>query len=310
MSAPRGHGVGAARAVLASAPAETQLAILGPRHTQGAPMRTLRRLPALLLALLLAGCPPDAPTPPPPGGGGAQPPATTEAGGGEQPPASTEAATPAGDATTPWKVIPSDEVREEIYPMLQAAETWPAPAALTPLAEVPAERRPDAAKVKALEELVKFLVHPDLRPKDMGAAVGVDAQGRTFMRLGKDKAQGSASLDVRREADDPRFDFPVFVMTIDDPAAGAQTLERLQRRVRNVVAPDLAKELSTAKHGLEAHPQVNGEGGVAGMALLDRSGFGGQFPYLYAFGTDTHLLVLLQEVPHMSLGDDDGQGPR
>src|SRR5690606_6105581 len=148
------------------------------------------------------------------------------------------------------------------------------------------------------------------QPKDLDAAIGVDAQGRTFMRLGKDKTQGSASLDVRRAADNPRFDFPVFVMTIDDPASGAQTLDRLKRRVRNVVAPALAEELQRPKHGLEAHPQVNGEEGVAAMALLDRSGFGGQFPYLYAFGTEEHLLVLLQEVPHMSLESNDPRGPR
>lgn len=272
-------------------------------------MRTPRSLPALLLGLLLlTGCPPDAPTPPPPGGGGGKPPATTE-GGGEAPPPATETTTPA-DADAPWTVIPSAKVREEIYPMLQPAETWPAPSALTPVAEVPEERRPDPSKVRVLKELVQFVVHPDLRPKDLDAAIGVDAQGRTFMRLGKEKAQGSASLDVRRAADDPKFDRPVFVMTIDDPAAGAQTLERLRRRVKNVVAPDLAKELEAPKHELEAHPQVSGEDGVAAMAMLDRNGYGGQFPYLYAFGTDKHLLVLLQEVPHMSLGTDDGQGPR
>lgn len=274
-------------------------------------MRTPRSLPALLLGLLLlTGCPPDTPTPPPTGGGGGgQPPATTTEAAGPGP-ASTEAATPAAAAEAPWTVIASPRVRDEIYPMLQAADTWPAPSALQPLAEVPAERRPDPDKVRVLKDLVQFVVHPDLRPKDLDAAVGVDAQGRTFLRLGKDKTQGSASLDVRRAADDPKFDRPVFVMTIDDPASGAQTLERLKRRVRNVVAPALAKELDAPKHDLEAHPQVQGEDGVAAMAMLDRDGYGGQFPYLYAYGTDKHLLVLLQEVPHMSLGEDDGQGPR
>ena len=80
-----------------------------------------------------------------------------------------------------------------------------------------------------------------------------------------------------------------------------------------VVTPDLGKELSVEKHALQPppnNPKVNNEQGVAAMALLDRNGFGGQFPYLYAWGTDKHLLVLLQEVPHMSLGDDNGQGPR
>lgn len=270
---------------------------------------SLKLLPALLLGLALIGCPPDAPVSPTGGGagkapaGGTETPTTTESGGSQ--PA-------AGAAEAPWTVIASPEVRQEIYPMLQAADTWPAPAALKPIADVPADKRPDPTKVQALKDLVLFLVHPDLRPKDMDAAIGVDAQGRTFMRLGKEKAQGSASLDVRRSADDPKFDHPVFAMTLDDPASGAQTLERLQRRVKNVVTPELGKELSVQKHALEAqpNPKVNNEQGVAAMALLDRDGFGGQFPYLYAWGTDKHLLVLLQEVPHMSLGTDGGQAPR
>lgn len=262
-----------------------------------------RHLPALLLGLLLVGCPPDTPTQPPSSGAG---------GGGqttsESPPTpgpTTETGAPEAAAEEVWAVIPAP-MQEAIYPMLQPAATWPAPSALAPVAEVPAERRPDPGKVRALEELVKFIVRPDLVPRDFEAALGVDAQGRTFVRLGKDKTQGSASLDVRRVPDDPKFDFPVFVMTIDDPAPGAQSFERLKRRVRNVVAPALAEELERRGDKFEPLPAVNGEAGVAGLAFLDRSGYGGQFPYLYAFGTEKHLLVLLQEVPHMSL---DGKAP-
>lgn len=272
---------------------------------------SLKLLPALLLGLTLIGCPPDAPTPT---GGGKTPQVATDGSGTATDGQTTTepgATQPAG-AEAPWTVFASPEVKQEIYPMLQPAETWPAPTALKPIADVPEDKRPDPSKVKALKDLVLFLVHPDLRPKDMDAAIGVDAQGRTFMRLGKDKAQGSASLDVRRVADDPKFDFPVFAMTLDDPASGAQTLERLQRRVKNVVTPDLGKEMSVERFALQAqpNPKVNNEQGVAAMAMLDRDGFGGQFRYLYAWGTDKHLLVLLQEVPHMSLGDDGGQGPR
>ncbi|MCO5170744.1 MAG: hypothetical protein M9894_30825 [Planctomycetes bacterium] len=271
----------------------------------------LRALPALLLGLTLTACPP--PTPPASGGGGSNPPAQQGGGGGggdAQGGAPADASGAGAAAGESWQVIASPAVKDQIYPMLQAAETWPAPAGLKAVEEVPAERRPDPSKVRALKELVAFVVHPDLRPRDMDAAIGVDAQGRTFMRLGKDKARGSASVDVRRSVEDKKFDMPVFALTLDDPAAGAQTLERLKRRVRQVVAPELAREMEAPKHDLEAHPSVNGEQGVAAMAMLDRNGFGGQFPYLYAFGTDKHLLVLLQEVPHMSLGDDDGQGPR
>lgn len=273
---------------------------------------SLKLLPALLLGLLLVGCPPDTPVTPPNSGGTGTTPTPTDGTGTPTPTTDTATDTAPAGGEAPWTVIASPEVKAEIYPMLQAADTWPAPAALKPIADVPADKQPDPSKVKALKDLVLFLVHPDLRPKDMDAAIGVDAQGRTFMRLGKEKAQGSASLDVRRAADDPKFDFPVFAMTLDDPAAGAQTLERLQRRVKNVLTPDLGKELSVEKHALQAqpNPKTNNEQGVAAMAMLDRNGFGGQFPYLYAWGTDKHLLILLQEVPHMSLGTDGGQAPR
>ncbi|MBX3468633.1 MAG: hypothetical protein KF878_17300 [Planctomycetes bacterium] len=272
----------------------------------------LRALPALLLTLSLTACPSDGPPPTPPGtgSGGGTPPAGQ---GGADPgrPDDAPAAQPGGgDAAESWQVIASPAVKEEIYPMLQAADTWPAPAGLKAVGEVPAERRPDPSKVRALKELVAFVVHPDLRPRDMDAAIGVDAQGRTFMRLGKDRTRGSASVDVRRRVDDVKFDHPVFAITIEDPSDGGQSLDRLKRRVRQVVAPELAREMEAPKHELVAHPKVNGEQGVAAMAMLDRQGFGGQFPYLYAFGSDKHLLVLLQEVPHMSLGGDDGQGPR
>lgn len=275
-------------------------------------MRSCSFLP-LLLSLTLLGCPGDPPPQPGGGGGGGSgktnttEPTTTTGGGG---PATPTESGGGGSTAAPWTVLPSRQVKDEIYPMLQAAETWPAPTALTPISELPAERQPDPSKVRVLKELVQFVVHPDLRPRDLDAAVGVDAQGRTFIRLGKERAQGSASMDVRTPATDPKFDFPVFTIVLDDPSQGVTTLDSLKHRVKNAVAPDLSKEMKDG-HELEAHPQVNGgEKGVAAMAMLDRSGYGGQFPYLYAYGTGKHLVITLQEVPHMSLGSDGGQPPR
>lgn len=277
-------------------------------------MRTTRHLPALLLPLLLLGCPET-----PQGGGGSGtgggkgPAPTTEGGGagGGGAGGTTEAAgAGGGDATTPWTVIPAGETRQKLYPMLQNADVWPAPAGLKPVADVPAEKRPDPAKVQILKDLVQLLVHPDLRPKDMDAAIGVDEQGRTFMRLGKEKAKGTATLDVTPGGElAPGFQPPpVFAMSLDDPSSGKQTIEALRRRVNNVVSPDLGKELKTRE--LQPKPDAAGDAGVAAMARLDRGGFGGQFPLLYAWGTDKHLLVLLQEVPHHSLDPKAAPTPR
>jgi hypothetical protein len=267
----------------------------------------LRSLLPLLLSLSLLGCPGDPPPQPngTPGGGSGK---TTETG--TTPTMTTPTTTEGGASTAPWTVLPSAQVKADIYPMLQASETWPAPTSLTPIAELPADRQPDPSKVRVLKELVMFVVHPDLRPRDLDAAVGVDAQGRTFIRLGKERAQGSASIEVKTPATEAKFDFPVFTIVLDDPSQGAPTLDGLKQRVKNAVAPDLSKEMKDT-HELEAHPVVNGgEKGIAAMAILDRNGYGGQFPYLYAYGTGRHLVITLQEVPHMSLGTDGGQPPR
>lgn len=268
-------------------------------------------LAVLSLALLLGGCPPPAQQgggTPPAGtdgkGGGGNPPATDGKGGGDAP---TEAA----PAAPPWEVVPPAQT-ETIYPMLQEARSWPAPTALKAPADLPEDKRPSPEKVRQLQVLVERVIAPDLRPKDFDAAVGVDEKGRTFVRLGKEKAVGSASIDVRRVPDDKKFDFPVFTVVVeDDPPQGDQTLDRLKRRVRAVVVPALGKELDREEKGetpyaLAAHPSVNSKDGVAAMAQLDRSGFGAQFPWLYAYGTAKHLLLTFQETQHMSL---DGKAP-
>lgn len=270
-------------------------------------------LAVLSLALLLAGCPPPAQNPTNPSatdgkGGGGQPATDGKGGGGGGGDAPTEAAAP---AAPPWEVVPAAQT-ETIYPMLQEARTWPAPTALRAPADLPEEKRPSAEKVRQLKLLVERVVSPELRPKDFDAAVGVDEKGRTFVRLGKEKAVGSASMEVRRVPEDKKFDFPVFTIVVeDDPPQGDQTLDRLKRRVRAVVVPGLGKEMDREEKGdtpyaLVASPAVNGKDGVAAMAMLDRSGFGAQFPYLYAYGTAKHLLITVQEVPHMSL---DGKAP-
>jgi len=192
---------------------------------------------------------------------------------------------------------------EHFYPQLKPTATWPDPAGLTPIAKSPEDKRPTASKVRVLKELVEFCVHPDLIPKDLDAAMGLDEQGRLFVKLGRGKASGSASMDTRAEGSK----FPVFAMTFKTAAKGPHTLESLTRRVAKVVKPGLMSEINKTKESrFAASPRVKGDARVAALALLDPAGaFGTQFPYVYAYGGDDHLVVLLQEVPHMSAG-----GPR
>jgi hypothetical protein len=193
---------------------------------------------------------------------------------------------------------------EHFYPQLKPTATWPDPVGLTPISKAPEGKRPEAGKIRILKELVEFCVHPDLVPKDLDAALGLDEQGRLFVKLGKGKASGSASMDTKPEGSK----FPVFAMTFKTPAKGPHTLESLTKRVARVIKPGLMGEINKTKESKFARsPRVKGEARVAALALLDPAGaFGTQFPYVYAYGGDDHLVVLLQEVPHMS----GGGGPR
>jgi hypothetical protein len=276
-------------------------------------MRVLRRqrslvVSAALLCALLTGCPP--PAGPTPGGGPTGPnrPAPTD---GTAPATDTSSPAtepaPAGGDATPWAVIAPEKV-EKVYPMLQEAKSWPAPAALKAPKDVAEPQRPKPERVAMLLDFVKKVVKAELLPKDLESAVGVDERGRTFVRLGKDKAIGSASLDVRAAPTDKRFDFPILALTIEDARKGPQTLQLLTERVADVLVDGMAKEMAreeggTRPHALEASPQAADADGFAALATLDPGGFGAQFRYVYAWGTDKHLLIVLQEVPHMNLNE-------
>ncbi len=265
-------------------------------------------LSAALLCATLTGCPP--PAGPTPGGGPTGPnrpvPTDGSAPGTDAAPPATDAAPPAG-GDAPWTVIAPEKL-ERVYPMLQEARSWPAPAALKAPKDVAEAQRPTPERVAMLLDLVKKVVKPDLLPRDLEAAVGVDERGRTFVRLGKDKAVGSASLDVRAVPTDKRFDFPVLALTVEDARKGPQTLQLLAQRVQDVLVEGMVREMNAEEggkrpHALEASPQAADADGFAALATLDPAGFGTQFRYVYAWGTDKHLLIVLQEVPHMNLNE-------
>ena len=50
-----------------------------------------------------------------------------------------------------------------------------------------------------LKQLVAEIVAERLQPKDMTAALGLDGEGRLFMKLGATKTVGSAALDAAPE---------------------------------------------------------------------------------------------------------------
>lgn len=270
------------------------------------PLKHGLQLGLVVLALTLGGCPQPTPGKSTPAQPGATPAASNPGG---QPGASPGASPTGGggDAAPPppaWTTIPEDLVKNEhFYPQLKPTASWPDPTGLTPIAKAPEAQRPQASKVRVLKELVEFCVHPDFVPKDLDAAMGLDEKGRLFVKLGKGKTSGSASMDTTPEGSK----FPVFAMTFQAPSKGPHDLAGLTKRVARVVKPGLMKEINKDKETKFARsPQVKGDARIAALALLDPSGsFGTQFPYVYAYGGDDHLVVLLQEVPHMS-----GGGPR
>ncbi len=272
----------------------------------------MRPLQACLLALLLAftsGCPDPTPEPRPPaapgegggdGGGAQDPPADGRdgppAGGGEGGDGPAQGRGDAGGGDLPeWEVIPAAH-REAIYPVMQPLASWPDPGSLRPLSQLEPAAAPDPTERQLLEQLVALVIAPQLRPTDFDAALGVDGEGRLFVKLGKTKASGSASLNVELEGGNP-----VFGLVVRDEVEEKPSVEQLVARVSEVVVPELARELRGPDARVHPSPQVKGPEGVALLAMLDRAGaFGIQFPYLYAYGTPRHVAVLLQEVPHES----------
>lgn len=266
-------------------------------------MHHLRVCTLLLVSFALAGCP-EPPPPSAPAGGGAAA-GGEQREGGELPPAGGAdgaggagggGPTAAGGEGGPpdWQVIPPPQ-QEAIYPVLQPLAEWPDPTGLRALSQLEAGEAPDPIERRLLEQLVALIVHPDLRPSDFDAALGVDPRGRLFVKLGRSKPIGSASLEVKLDQG-----YPVFGMVVRDGEEGT-SVERLVARVTPLLVPDLAGELSGPEAKLHPSPQVNGPRGVAALAMLDRRGaFGIQFPYLYVYASGPHVAVLLQEVPHES----------
>jgi hypothetical protein len=260
-------------------------------------MTMLRALPLILI--LLTGCP----KPPPPGPGpGATPPTADGTSAQANGAAGSDANDPDSAPAEPlaeWALIP-ESVNEVIYPTLQLAASWPDPASLTPLDKAEEKSRPKPAKTLQLKQLVESLLAKDLQPKDPDAALGIDSKGRLFMRLGRTKTLGSASMDVGPEGNE----YPLFSIVLDSKGEGPRSLATLVKRVKKSLAKKLGEELETKGHSLEAHPKIDGGERVAALADLDRNGFGMQFPYLYAYGSAKHVLIILQEVPHMAAPGD------
>ncbi|MGE4163895.1 MAG: hypothetical protein AB7G23_19380 [Vicinamibacterales bacterium] len=267
-------------------------------------MKRLWIAPLALAALLLAGCPKppqQKTTSPSPGTRSAGP---GGASGGSEGGGPTDPTAPSGGAggAAPWPLFPKELMEDkDFYPQLTGiGPSWPDPVSLRAPEQLPEGQRPQEVRLRNLRELVELIVAKDLQPSDSKAALGVDERGRLFMKLGRGKAVGSASLETRPE----KSPFPIFAMTLELPAKGPHTIESLRARVAKVVAPGLVEEMKReGDHQLQASPRIQGDARMAGMAILDPKGrFGIQFPYVYAFADDQRLVVLLQEVPHMSQG--------
>lgn len=255
-------------------------------------MRHAPALAAALCSLLLLGCPDSTPTPPNGSSANGTPNANGGGGGGTQDGTVTDS--PDGGApNSTWQLIDDETDAALKWPLFTAVKTWPAPTALQELSDD--ERTEAVTSARILRELVELLVHPSLHPSDWDAALKRDAKGRLHLTIGRGRPQGSASTESHGE------DFPpVLTVVLEKPGPQATNVAALREAVAQVVVPELAKELAQEDYTLKAPPS-----GVPGAAnaMLDRSGFGAQFPYLYAYSSEGQLLLVFQEVPH-------GKAPR
>lgn len=271
-------------------------------------MRRCVSLLGLVLSFALLGCPPDAPDTKSPASGGAKTgsddvgegsggqtggQAGGETGGGE------------GPRATPWTVIPQEDLEAMAeegreWPMLEPVTRWPAPAGLRAISEVPEAQRPDETAQRLLADMTRLLISEEFHPRDFTAALGVDAQGRTFLRLGNNRTEGTATLESHGDGFKP-----VFSVVFDHP--GQKTLESVRDRVNRVVVRELAASLSRDAHALQSHPNVPN----AALSNLrnDPNGFGVQFPWVWVYGGEDKILLVFMEEPHMSLDPNASPTP-
>ncbi|MBI3269299.1 MAG: hypothetical protein HYZ53_09780 [Planctomycetes bacterium] len=206
---------------------------------------------------------------------------------------------PAGGAKAVTVFIPDAE-NTEISPMLKSTAVWPARETLRALRE--AGRQPAPGQAHNFRLLIESLLARDLRPNLLEEAYGYDDGGKLFVRVGraagKTRCEGLASCEMVKAEGPKAREMITFAVSLTFPdAAGPVSLTALTDRVRAVVAPGLAEELSKPDYAPQPSPLLDTPEGIAAVAMLDRQGYGMIHPYLYLHAGPKTLVMVFQQVP-------------
>lgn len=220
-----------------------------------------------------------------------------EASGNDEAPASAPGAADSGAPATATLVRLVSEPHAKLLPRpLGASALWPAERLLRPLA--PSESggvvAPPGSLADQLRSLVERYLAPALRPADWSQGLFADGTGKIFARLGSPAGPCEGLASPHLVLAPPCL---VFELRSREPvaAAGAATLAA---RLPQALAPLVLDELARPACAPRPHPTVAGPDAFAVTALLDRSGVGAIYPYLYLYQTKETLVGVFQQVPH------------
>jgi hypothetical protein len=181
------------------------------------------------------------------------------------------------------------------WDLLSDVASWPDPAGLAPLGATPSEAAPSSERRRAVVSLAGTVLDRDLLPPDPDEALGVDAEGRLHLRLSRRDLSGSASAESH-----PQRGFPVLTLAFKTGQRAASSIAELRQQVADVLNDELRAELSREACSLDPHEGLPN----AGLAQLDQeTGYGAQFPFLYAYSGRGTLLLVFQELPREEEGE-------
>lgn len=241
------------------------------------PANRLRQAPATAAAIAwglvaLAGCS-STPEPSPTTDPG---PSTPTADPGPSP---TESPVP---EPTSVQVIAAAS-KDLVQPTLQLCASWPSAAAL---------REPSPGEVSDTRQEILYNQAKrmfGLPVDESGAGLRLDADGRLYLIAG----EGLVSAELGTDA------FPMVSALV--PRSGAVPTETAG--LPELVAGLLSEAAGQDTSNWALHPKVRGESGdVCATAPVARDGLGMQFPYVYAYASESHLLVVFQQAPETNMG--------
>lgn len=187
--------------------------------------------------------------------------------------------------------IPEPVTKMISYPLKQAAQ-WPTRETIKNLDKAPNKKEGNKLEAKELIAEAKQWLHPSLIPNPPDKFVGLDAKGRIFLKLGSNGKAGLISRNMVNQMETLSINRPVKV-------TGTLDQKTIDLFLNSTFSKNLVAELKIKKHSLEAQPSVKGRD-YAGTAILNPSGCGLHFQYLYVYTNKNGIVAVLQHVPNRS----------